>query len=160
HRRRFRYPIQIACLDLDELPTLGLRLFGYNRRNLYALHDRDYAGAAGVGLSAAHRAHLAAYGLPAPARTELVTQLRTAGYVFNPVSFFLGYDARDQLETVVAEVNNTYGGRHLYVLGARDRLPADDARVRFAAAKAFFVSPFIAGPARYAFWFRQPSPAA
>ena len=44
------------------------------------------------------------------------------GYVFNPVSFFLGYDAAGALTSVVAEVNNTYGGRHRYVLGPAQRV--------------------------------------
>jgi DUF1365 family protein len=162
HRRRFRYPIYVACLDLDELPALDrrLRLFSHNRRNLFSLHDRDHAGAEAIGLAGAHRARLAARGLPVPARTELVTQLRTADYVFNPVSFYLGYDAAGRLETVVADVNNNYGGNHAYVLGPAERLPAPAERAGFGAAKTFFVSPFIHGPAAYRFWFHGARPAA
>jgi DUF1365 family protein len=64
----------------------------------------------------------AANGIAEPATTRLVTNLRVAGYVFNPVSFFLDYDAKGSLSSVIAEVNNTYGGRLRYVLGPRERL--------------------------------------
>jgi DUF1365 family protein len=146
HARRFRYPVVIAGIDLDELPALHrtCRLFSYNRANLFSLRDRDYGDGDGrTTIAAWHRAQLVAHGLPAPARVELVTWLRTAGYVFNPVSFFLGRDAHGAIASVVAEVRNTYGGRHVYVLGP------DQRRVE----KAFFVSPFLPGPATYDFRF-------
>ncbi|HVV81803.1 MAG TPA: DUF1365 domain-containing protein [Kofleriaceae bacterium] len=164
HARRFRYPICVAALELDELERLHarLRLFSYNRKNLFSLHDADYgAGDAAVDLRTRHRALLAAHGLPAPAQTTLVTQLRTADYVFNPVSFFLGHDAAGRLESAVAEVNNNYGGRHAYVLGPRERTAdATGGRARFVVDKTFFVSPFIHGPARYAFTFAEAGPGA
>ena len=37
------------------------------------------------------------------------------GYVFNPLSIFWCHDAR-ALRHVIAEVHNTYGGRHAYLL--------------------------------------------
>jgi DUF1365 family protein len=156
-RRAFRYPVYTACLDLDELPALAarLRLFSYNRRNLFALHDRDYRDAAASGVAAAHRARIAH--LAAPATTRLVTQLRVAGYVFNPVSFFLDYGGDGALTSAVAEVNNTYGGNHPYVLGPGERVASDPGgRDRFRVVKELFVSPFIQGPAIYDFAFDAP----
>lgn len=154
YRRTFRYPIVTAQLDLDELPALdrGLRLFAHNRRNLWSLHDRDYDDA-GRGLVAAYHARLAEAGLPRPATARLVTQLRTADYVFNPVSFFCGYDGDGRLASVIADVRNTYGGRHRYLLGPAQRVGAAPARARFEVERAFFVSPFLHGDARYAFEF-------
>jgi DUF1365 family protein len=154
-RRTFRYPLYVASLDLDELAALdrSLRLFSYNRRNLFALRDIDYEAGA-IGLAASHAALLAGNGLPAPATTRLVTNLRVAGYVFNPVSFFLGYDVRGDLQTAIAEVNNTYGGRRRYVLGPDQRLPGP--RVGFRHTRELFVSPFLHGPATYDFWFDTP----
>jgi DUF1365 family protein len=83
-----------------------------------------------------------------------VTNLRVAGYTFNPVNFFLDYDARGQLCGAVAEVNNTYGGRLRYVLGPAHRLPGP--RVGFRHARELFVSPFLHGPAVYDFYFDAP----
>ncbi len=152
-RRAFRYPVYVAALDLDELPALGLRLLSYNRTNLFAVRDRDYACGA-AGLRAAHRDLLAANALPAPHAVRLITNLRTFGYVFNPVSFFLGYDAAGDITSVVAEVNNTYGGRKSYVLGPRERIAARDPTFRHV--RELFVSPFLHGPASYDFRFGVP----
>jgi DUF1365 family protein len=163
-RRAFRYPVYVAAIELDELAALDreLALFSHGGRNLFALHDRDYEGGA-VGLLAAQRDLLAANGLPAPHTTRLVTQLRVCGYVFNPVSFFLHHDAAGALSSVVAEVNNTYGGRRRYVLGPEQRVdpridPPGGARGRigFRHVRELFVSPFLHGPAIYDFWFDAP----
>lgn len=148
-RRTFTYPVYMAAIDLDELPALArdLRLFSLDARNLFALCARDYEG----GLDG-FRAALIARGLPRPARTRLVTNLRVLGYTFNPVSFFLNYDVHGTLETVVAEVNNTYGGRHQYVLGPAERI-AGPRRVGFRVPRTFFVSPFLHGDMDYVLWF-------
>lgn len=153
HARHFRYPCVTAVIDLAELDHLdrSCRLFSYNRANLWSLHDADYAPPAT--LAADHAARLAAAGLPAPARTLLVTQLRTANWVFNPVSFFLGLDRAGALTTVIADVRNNYGGRHRYLLGPDQRVDDRGGRVRFRVDKTFFVSPFVHGPARYDFAF-------
>jgi len=161
-RRAFRYGVYVAALDLDELPVLDrqLRLFSLRGRNLFGFDDRDYAAT----LSPARREHgdltssLAALreanGLPAPHATRLVTNLRTLGYVFNPVSFFIDYDARGTVTSVIAEVNNTYGGRLRYVLGPAQRLPGP--RVGFRHVRELYVSPFLHGAATYDFWFDAP----
>ncbi len=156
-QRRFRYPVYMAALDLDELPALArdLRLFSHNRCNLFSLHDADYRDAA-AGLRATALTRFGQLGL-APASVQLVTNLRTAGYVFNPVSFFLGYDGAGQLEAVVAEVNNTYGGNLPYLLGPAQRLPvAAGAPPTFRHTRELFVSPFLHGPACYDFSFDAP----
>jgi DUF1365 family protein len=175
-RRAFRYPVYVASIDLAELPALDrdLRLFSHGGRNLFALHDRDYENGGGAGLSAALADLLAANDLPAPHTTRLVTNLRVLGYVFNPVSFFLNYDAAGALVSVIAEVNNTYGGRRRYVLGPDRRIPdgepvplapartplrapgAAPGRAGFRHVRELFVSPFLHGPASYDFWFDAP----
>jgi hypothetical protein len=151
-QRTFRYPVYMADLDLDELPALdrSLRLFSYRRRNLFSLDDKDYEG--GLDLAALR----AANNLPVPATTRLVTNLRVAGYVFNPVSFFLDYDAAGALTSAIAEVNNTYGGRCRYVLGPTQRLPDVHGRIGFRHVRELFVSPFLHGDADYEFWFDAP----
>jgi DUF1365 family protein len=176
-RRTFRYPVYVASIDLDELPALdrALVLFSHGGRNLFALHDTDYEGGA-CGLAAGLGDLLAANRLPAPHTTRLVTNLRVAGYVFNPVSFFLNYDAGGALGSVIAEVNNTYGGGRRYVLGPDQRIdqPIDEGidegigeriadrprtgrrRVGFRHVRELFVSPFLHGPASYDFWFDAP----
>src|SRR6185503_1465795 len=94
-----------------------------------------------------------------PARVELVTNLRVLGYVFNPVSFFVGYDAGGDITSVVAEVNNTYGGRHRYVFGPAQRIPHAK-RVGFRRERELFVSPFLHGDATYDLWIDTRDPNA
>jgi hypothetical protein len=86
-----------------------------------------------------------------------VTQLRTANYVFNPVSFFCGYDGAGQLTSVIADVRNTYGGRHRYLLGPAQQVAAGaGARAVPSSSAAFFVSPFLHGDATYDVRVRRP----
>jgi DUF1365 family protein len=153
-RRAFRYPVYVAALDLAELVALDrtLRLFSVDRANLFSLHARDYSALALSDLADLRRAN----DLPAAATTLVVTNPRVAGYTFNPVSFFLGYDTAGALTSVVAEVNNTYGGNFRYLLGPRDRLPDRDHRVGFRHVRELFVSPFLHGEASYEFWFDAP----
>lgn len=89
-----------------------------------------------------------------PHTTRLVTNLKVAGYLFNPVSFFIDYDARGEITSAIAEVNNTYGGRFRYVLGPGQRLPGR--RVGFRHVRELFVSPFLHGAMTYDFWFDAP----
>ncbi|HTR53225.1 MAG TPA: DUF1365 domain-containing protein [Kofleriaceae bacterium] len=144
-RRAFRYPVYVASLDLDELPALdrSLRLFSHRGRNLFAFDDRDYDGADAL---------RAGNALPAPHATRLITNLRVLGYVFNPVSFFLDYDARGAVAAAIAEVNNTYGGRFRYVLDASTRTGSGT----FRHARELFVSPFLHGDLVYDFAFDAP----
>ena len=68
-------------------------------------------------------------------RIVTLAHARTAGYVFNPISVHWCYGRDEELVAVVAEVHNTYGGRHSYVL-------QPDERGEAAVDKAMYVSPF------------------
>lgn len=153
-RRTFRYPVYMASLDLDELSALDreLRLFSHRGRNLFSFHETDYEH--GTELVASLARLREQHGLAQPATTRLVTNLRVAGYVFNPVSFFIDYDGAGTITSVIAEVNNTYGGRLRYVLGPSQRVPGD--RVGFRHPRELFVSPFLHGRRDYTFWFAAP----
>ncbi len=64
-------------------------------------------------------------------------QARVLGYVFNPLSLFWCHDADGVLRHVIAEVHNTYGGRHAYLLPPDAGQPA-------MVTKKLYVSPFNA----------------
>ena len=57
-------------------------------------------------------------------RIFLLTHLRYLGYCFNPVSFFYLFDRAGALRLVMAEVNNTFGERHSYLI----EVPGDGRR--------------------------------
>ena len=137
---RFRYHVFMTLLDLDELPALQdrLRLFGHNRLRAVTLRDDDHLFATGEGLRADLRrtAQEAGYALP-EGRVELLTHCRVLGYVFNPVSFYYCYGPDGDLQLTVAEVNNTYGDRHSYVL------PGATPPFEWQTKKVMHVSPFF-----------------
>lgn len=152
-KHAFRYPIWFGAFDLDELPALArnTRLFGHNRRGLMALFDADYLderpGTIRDKLAATIATHSSACSLD---RVTLVTAPRLWRRVFNPVSFYYCMDSADRLECVVAEVNNTFGERHVYFLN--DALkPRPGFLGRYVAPKTFHVSPFFSVAGEYEF---------
>lgn len=141
HRRyavrphEFSHRLALAYLDLDELDgLLGGRLTA-SRTGFVRFRRADYLGDPATPLAEAVREEVerATGKLPAgPIR--LLTQLRTLGHCFNPVSFYYCFTAHEQLEAVVAEVTSTpWGERHAYVLR------------RTAAAPVLAASPAPAG---------------
>lgn len=147
HRPRvnaFRYRTYHALLDLDELPRLDreLRGFGYNRRAMVGFHDRDHLGPALLPVREKLTGWLQAQGVELPAGpVRVLTNLRVLGHVFDPVSWWFCHHPDGKLALVVAEVNNTFGESHCYLL---DRLEhRANGTVRAHAAKRFHVSPFM-----------------
>ena len=124
-------------------------------RNLFALHDARLRRRRATARALAEL--LAANGLPAPHARGSSRTCASLGYVFNPVSFFLDYDARRRARRrSIAEVNNTYGGRRRYVLGPARRADRGATAIGFRHVRELFVSPFLHGPASYEFWFDAP----
>lgn len=68
-------------------------------------------------------------------RITALLQARVLGYVFDPLSLFWCCDSEGVLRAVIAEVHNTYGQRHSYVL-------APDETRAVLVAKKMYVSPF------------------
>ena len=93
------------------------------------------------------------------ARSVCSPSCRVLGYVFNPISLYYCRDAGGALAAVVAEVSNTFGERHLYVLD-EERAPSDGATARFRAAKAMHVSPFLALDCTYDFTLARSASAS
>lgn len=155
----FRYPVYFYAFDLDELPQLArqIPLFGYNRLRPVAIHDRDYLRPGAEPLREKVEEVLRGAGIaPPPRRVVLVTAARYFNYVFNPISFFYCYDAAERLCCVLAQVNNTFGEMHLYLL--TESLPgATDQQLQFQSAKQFHVSPFFDRQGDYRFQLSQPA---
>ncbi|MFZ2512212.1 MAG: DUF1365 domain-containing protein, partial [Gordonia sp. (in: high G+C Gram-positive bacteria)] len=131
---RFDYASLSWLVDVDELPALppGLR---WTAKFRPADHFPQPARA-GETLRGRLDSYLADVGISrSGGRVLALLSPRTAGYVFNPLSVFWCHDAAGELSFVVAEVHNTYGQRHCYVVHT-------DAAGRAQVAKAFYVSPF------------------
>jgi DUF1365 family protein len=77
---------------------------------------------------------------------------RVLGYAFKPVSFWFCHRADGALVAVIAEVNNTFGERHCYLLSEPDGAPLAQGR-EMRASKVFHVSPFCSVTGEYSFRF-------
>jgi cyclopropane fatty-acyl-phospholipid synthase-like methyltransferase/DUF1365 family protein len=114
-------------VDLDHLP---------NPRFLARFDAADHLGDPALSIRANVGAFLAANGVDLRGgRITMLTNARSLGYVFNPLTVFWCHDESGSVRCVVAEVHNTYGERHPYLL-----FPDDGGAVE--VEKAFYVSPF------------------
>ncbi len=140
---RFTYQAYVYAFEVSELEHLSrqLKWFGFNRPGLVSLYTRDYLDGSERPLLVKLHEVLRAHGNHSLcSRVVLVTGARFLGYVFNPVNFWFCYHG-EELVCLVAEVNNTFGERHTYVLD--DKLPSRDGFCAcFRVPKAFYVSPF------------------
>ncbi|MCC5947183.1 MAG: DUF1365 domain-containing protein [Nitriliruptoraceae bacterium] len=156
-RNAFRYRTYHALLDIDELPRLDRVIggFGYGRRRPLGFADTDHFGPLALPVREKLRRWLEGQGVELPAgRVEVLTNLRVLGHVFDPVSWWFCHDEHDELALVVAEVHNTFGELHGYVLDELDHAPGGVARA--AADKVFHVSPFLPiDGLRYRFTFAR-----
>lgn len=159
---RFTSPLAMYLLDLDELDDLdrSLRLFGRNRRRPVSFRDGDCLGSGAGPVAEKLRRLTDGEGLAWPGGpVRLLTQCRVFGYVFNPASFYYLFDRAGRLASVVADVSNTFGERHPYVLRPEDAEPRggpDAARLVWRDKKVFHVSPFLSLDGTYRFTFTAP----
>ena len=150
---RFAYPLFFVTLPLSRPETAANRWFGIDRPALLAWHTADHGPRDGTPLLPWIRDLLAAEGITA-ANGEIVLQAfpRVLGWVFNPVSFWFCHDRTGALRAVLAEVNNTFGERHNYLVAHADQRPIA-AGDTLSARKVFHVSPFYPVDGEYRFRF-------
>ncbi len=152
----FTYGLFMVLVDIDRIPELmgRSRLTSVNRWNWASFDDRDHTGDPVRPLRERLALDAARHGLTLPdGPVLLLTHLRYIGYGFNPVSFYYAFDGGGRLTLVLAEVRNTFGGAHNYWLRSDGSGPV----VRAAAAKAFYVSPFMPPELDYRFTLTLPA---
>lgn len=153
-----RYPLFQVLFDLDELTMLSarLRLFSYNRFNVFSFHDRDHGDGGSGSLRGYLQRILAEAGLVLDSgKICLLCLPRVLGFTFNPISIYYCFGFDEQLKVVVYEVNNTFGERHTYVIQSSE---INAGVVRHTCAKEFFVSPFMDMEMTYDFALSLPGP--
>jgi DUF1365 family protein len=140
----FTYSGYFIKISLSELDHLKNTFFSVNHFNLFSFYFRDHGSRDGSSLR-----EFAKGLLRENKRSDdfddivIHTMPRLLGHVFNPVSFW--YVMKDEkITSIIAEVNNTFGETHSYVLDP------DDSR----GEKVFHVSPFnrIEGDYKFAFF--------
>lgn len=131
-RRSYEHASYWWFVDLDDLPVLPGPFAALAR-----FRGEDHLdGAPGDGLRTRVDDLLARHGVHLNGgRITALMNARVLGYVFNPLTVYWCHDPGNRLVCVIAEVHNTYGERHSYVLHT-------DGRGHARADKRFYVSPF------------------
>ncbi len=137
-RHRFRYRVYQWLVDLDDLPRTARWL-----RPFSTFRAADHLGDPDATIRANVERFCAAEGLDVTDhRLLMLANARVLGHTFDPLSVFWAIAPDGSLSCIVAEVHNTYGERHAYLLRP------DDAG-RTTVDKAFYVSPFFTVEGRY-----------
>lgn len=95
-------------------------------------------------------------GLTLDGEVHLHTFPKVLGYVFNPVSFWYFHNKQDECLSILAEVNNTFGERHFYLLSGTPGERVNKGKT-LTADKVFHVSPFFPVSGEYRFRFMDKS---
>ena len=132
-RHHFRHRAYQWLVDLDSVPRQPWYL-----RPFAQFSSADHLGDPGLPIKANVENYLARGGirLGERGRVLMLANARVLGYVFDPLSVFWCYDRAGLLVCVVAEVHNTYGERHAYLL-------RPDETGRSQTDKELYVSPFF-----------------
>jgi len=152
-RHAFAYPTFFLMLPLRSMHRYGSGELAHNRAGWLSFHDSDH----GDGRSAAQGGALGwmeellqREGITdADGEVWLHCYPRVLGYTFKPVSFWYCHRSDGTLRAIVAEVNNTFGERHCYLLDA-PRYGHEQ-----HASKVFHVSPFCRVEGEYRFRFMR-----
>lgn len=136
---RFRHGVYQWLIDVDAIPEQPWYL-----RPFASFSPADHLGDPARSIRENVESYLSRNGieLGASSRIVLLANARVLGHVFDPLSVFWCFDANMALVCVVAEVHNTYGERHVYLL-------RPDPSGVATTDKAFHVSPFFDVSGRY-----------
>jgi DUF1365 family protein len=131
-RHGFRYRAYQWLVDLDALPELPAYLRPFAR-----FSSEDHLGDPALSIKENVARFLSGHGieLGEDARVLMLANARVLGHVFDPLSVFWCHDGDGRLACVVAEVHNTYGERHAYLV-------RPDADGKAEQRKELYVSPF------------------
>ncbi|MFD4366692.1 DUF1365 domain-containing protein [Rhodococcus sp. NPDC058521] len=151
-RNSFAYRSNNWYIDLDDVPVQPLWL-----RPFASFRAEDHLAPPPAGTPDTLRARvdsfLASNGVTlGGGRVTALLNARVLGYVFDPLSLYWCHDAEGRIRCVVAEVHNTYGGRHNYLVEL-------DEHGRAETDKQFYVSPFNDVSGRYDMKLPEPDDA-
>jgi uncharacterized protein len=156
--RPFVHPFvyRLFCLQArmdrpQDLARHNSWLFGVNRSRPVSLMNADHGFRDGGDLMDWLKATTEHAGVAMPGGAVWLQCFpRLLGYVFNPVSFWYLYDKAEILRVIVAEVNNTFGQHHHYVL-TNPEGGSINSDASMTCEKVFHVSPFCPVAGRYQF---------
>jgi len=142
-RHAFRHSVYQWLVDLDSLPEQPWYL-----RAFASFSAEDHLGDPALSIKTNVERYLSRNDISLGESSTIVmlANARVLGHVFDPLSVFWCFDGASALVCIVAEVHNTYGQRHVYLLHPNSSGVA-------TADKAFHVSPFFDVSGRYEMHF-------
>lgn len=147
----FSYPTFFLLLPLRALRATPEPALARNRFAWAGFADRDHGDGRGDCLAWFDEL-LAREGVDdADGEVWLHCLPRMFGHAFKPVSFWYAHRADGSLAAIVAEVNNTFGERHCYLLAGAELGFGRE----LVARKVFHVSPFCQVQGQYRFRFMR-----
>ncbi len=147
----FEYPTYFLMLPLRSLRERPCAALARNRFGLLGFHDRDHGDGRNDALAWLDELLQAEGVVDAGGEVWLHTYPRVLGFVFKPVSIWYCHRRDGSLAAIVAEVNNTFGERHCYLLAGPELAYGRELQAR----KVFHVSPFCDVKGRYRFRFMR-----
>jgi DUF1365 family protein len=110
------YEVASLLVDIDALAEGRTpRLLSHNRFNLFAIHDRDHGEDGSIQTFAWGKVR--EQGLEREVRhIFMLVYPRILGFAFNPLTTYFAVDGEGcDVQLMIYEVHNTFGGRHTYV---------------------------------------------
>ncbi|MBC7632884.1 DUF1365 domain-containing protein [Aeromicrobium sp.] len=142
-KHRFTNRVYQWLVDVDNLPTMPRLL-----RPFSTFSAADHIGDPTDTIHANIERFCNAQGVDISGhRLLMLANARVLGHTFDPLSVFWAIAPDESLTCIVAEVHNTYGERHAYLLQTDD-----DGRQ--SVDKAFYVSPFFTVEGKYDLQFK------
>ena len=146
----FKYPIIFYAIDIDEIDMIKKEVKGFNTFffSPIGINPTDYLYG-----KESFRKQLEPFIKDIKVkRIILITVLRFFIPTFNPVNFYYCLDKNNYPLKILAEVNNTFGERHIYSVESNSSFPFNGSH-----KKEFHVSPFNNIEGEYKFLFSEPS---
>ena len=140
------FSLLLDCKNIES-ETRKLRMLSYNRFNLFSIYDKDYGDGTTI-ISFLQKIQKKASTKNPVEYFQIITYPRFLGYVFNPITIYIGYNKNRDLELVIYEVNNTFGQRVVYVIPVEDK---SDNKLYQSCDKKLFISPFNGKEGKYSF---------
>ena len=152
-RHKLAYRVFALMLNCDEFHDLSKKtgLLSYNKFNIFSIYDKDHGNGKPIRDFLEEIKNNVQTKEPIT-HFSMIAYPRVFGYVFNPITIYLGYSKKKQIELVIYEVNNTFGQRVIYVIPAA----YNTGEIIYQKCdKKLFISPFNNDDGVYTFHIRN-----
>lgn len=156
-KHKFKYFIPSFLIDYDDLTTISkkIRIFSYNKFNLYSFYEKDHGYRNGTSLISYVKDFLDKNNiLYEHLNVKILCFPRILGYSFNPLSTIYCYE-KEKILAIFYEVKNTSNEQHTYFFVNKNN---NKKKIfEHTCSKNFYVSPFITMKGNYRFYNNLPN---